>query len=461
MLAMPKIDPLRTLIYLVTLVGFVFVFFYLHYLGNKLPVDLATQQIRDAFVTDNLIQSSYPFEKFGSHSVRSLIGQDQFTECQSLQAMLYQSDGSWRDAIILKKNSVSGRGHCQAVYEIVNGISEPKTVSVRTRYWWGWIAIYSIALNWLNIFQIVLGIKLLTYFSYLCLSVAALSHSRRMLVTLSPMIIYGFFFSGISYYGGVTLSLSYLWSIVALTLLVLLLRHVNSDSAMKLVFFIFGIVSSFLSSFDGHLMLLVPYSLAILFLGIGDRYTIRDKIILAVYCLIFFVLGFTASLLVNQLVKSFYIGWDKVYGNFYQGMAYRLSDDYFGKEIDPLRMLSNLFKSGFGVVGCFKIRGLCMFLILGAVFAGLTGLALTIITSLRRKKTEQLLSLFFFTGLIAFVFVRLLAFQNHSAIHTLFIGRYMFVPLSLLWLILVHSVYGLFENSTPSEVADDQVHQAT
>ncbi len=438
------------LIYLGVLTGLVFVFFSLHYLGNKLPVESAKYQIEKAFDDDNLSQSRYPMKKFGSNSIRTLIGQDQHTECQSLQAMLHPGDGSVREAVILLKNTVYGKNHCEAVYEIVHGISEAETEQVRTRYWWGWVAIYSILLNVFNIFQLVLGIKILTYFSFMILGIAAYAHSKRMLVSLSPLIFYGFFFSGIPYYGGVTFSLSFLWSVIALGFLVGLTSRDIPRSVYPLLFFIYGIVSSFLSSFDGHLMLLIPYSLAVLYIGLEDKnnYTAQNRITLSIHCLALFLTGFAGSLLFNQLVKSYYIGWDGIYESFQSGLSQRLSTTAYGKEIDPYKVVEKLFRRGFGTVGCFKIKWLYTFLVQSAIYAGVGALIIVSALCVKTRSLRSFIPGLFFICLIGMVFIRILVFQNHSAIHTAFIGRYMFVPLSLLWMIMFYYLYSVFQNKT-------------
>lgn len=433
-----------TFTYLIVLLALVTGFFYLHYLGNQLPPEYLHKNLKFAFMAGDLIPHPKPFNEFGSLTVRSLIGQDQHSDCQTYQHMLAPKHGTIREAVILEKTITNvPRNHCQSVLDAHTALSNGEgfeTERLRTRYWWGWVAIHALLLKPFTIFHINQGIKLFTYFGYLLLGLAAAWHSWRMLALLAPVIVIGFLFSGIPYYGGVALALGYLWAVVAITTVVLMLAARARPALIRLFFFIAGAISAFLSTFDGHLMLLLPVSLSALFFGLPGDHGTRDRLLLVTACLTLFVVGFTGSLLLNQLVKSYYVGLDSVIANFSSGLSHRMSGAFQGSDIDSQRLFQKLFHFGYGRVGAYQLKWLYQFLVNGALSAAGIAIVITAINAWRHRSWLPFAGIGFLTGMLLFILVRIEVFSNHSWIHYHFIGRYMFVILAIYWMMLVYSL---------------------
>ena len=236
---------LCTFVYGGTAIFFVLVFFLLHYLGNQFSPERGFRVISEAFERNNMVTHDYPIRVYGPRSVRSLIGQDQFTDCEILGSVLTPPSIYVKDAIVLETiNLRTGKGMCRTLLDVVSAYKENRISEneyemkrMKERYWWGSKALVSIALQiGMDIFQLNMMIKVFTYFSYLCFCLVAFWHSIRLFVILVPFIVFGFLFSGIPYYGGFAYSMPYLLSMFALISLIVLVKTNTQSSILRMFF---------------------------------------------------------------------------------------------------------------------------------------------------------------------------------------------------------------------------------
>ena len=431
-------------------IGLVFVFFLLHYFGNQLPQERGFKTVSEAFERHNMVAHDYPLRVYGTRSVRSLIGQDQFTDCEILGGVLAPSSTLIEDSIILKGiNLRSGKGMCSELHNVVSG-KEYEIKEMKERYWWGSKALVSLAiLIGMDVFQINNGIKILTYFSYLCLCLAAFWHSVRLFVLLCPFIIFGFLFSGISYYGGFSYSLPYLFSMMALTFLVMLVKTSTQTRTLRIFFFITGITSSYLYLLDGSLMMFLPISVVILWFGWNKNITISERTVIPIYCGGVFFLGFFMSFILNQVVKSWYMQ-SSVFSRFMNQLYVRLSTDVrrgdkgyesVGHIEATSEAIKKMIRYGFGDTGFWGARDIADSIAFISLFAALLAIAVSVYRKVMRRNSASLIAVAVIGASVAIVFARVAIFPNHSYIHSFFVGRYMFVPAALSLSMLIASLW--------------------
>lgn len=441
---------LGTLIYGGIAIGLVFVFFLLHYLGNQLPQERGFKTVSEAFERHNMIAHDYPLRAYGTRSVQSLIGQDQFTDCEIFGGVLAPSSTLIEDSIILKGiNLRTGKGMCSELHGVVSG-SEYEIKEMKKRYWWGTKALVSLwLLIGMDIFQINNGIKVFTYFSYLCLCLAAFWHSVRLFVLLCPFIIFGFLFSGISYYGGFSYSLPYLFSIISLVFLVISVKMGTSTRILRMFFLVVGIISSYLYLLDGSLMMFLPISAIILWFGWKTHQTISGRIFIPLYCGSVFFLGFFSSFILNQFVKSWY-AQSSVFSGFVNQLYFRLSSNVMrvdkGYEsaghIEAIsEAIRKFIRYGVGDVGFWGARDIADLFVFISLFAALLAIAVSTYRKVVRKSSAPLIAVALIGASVAIVFARVAIFPNHSYFHSFFVGRYMFVPAALFWSMLIASFW--------------------
>ena len=447
--------------YLGTAAFLLFAFFSLHYLGNQLPRERSYEVVREAFEKDNLVVANYlPF----NNSIQSLIGHDQFAECQVLNSMITPPSNRVEDAIVPKglftlDFEKQGDAYCPALYRVVVQNQEHRTIPLKYRYWFGFKALTALALRWneVDLFQVNVGIKTLTYFAYLLLALVALAHSFRLLAVLSPFIFFGFFFSGIPYFGGFAYSLAYLFSIVALAALVLLVKLKVSARALRLFFFASGMVSSYLFFLDGHLMALIPMLMVVLYFGREHVENIRRWSFETISFLLSFLAGFTLSVGVNQAAKGYYVGFDKVFPRFGEALTGHTVAGHLEQHetlVDTAMAILLLPKSLLGhyLYNSFMgNRTLYICAVLISCLALAAAIAVSAYRAYSAKNVTAVFGVVVILAAMAMVSIRLTVFSYHTWTHCGFICRYLFVPLALSWSALIAALLATGKNHSQGQ----------
>ena len=337
--------------------GFI-VFTLLHIVGNGLPYGVAQARFAVAFERDNLSVEGYAHEH-DFQSVHNLRGEEQFIECQIGRTILGDSQkttdsrGIIGDAFVQKHarpaamTSVRSTGEqCAALRGLAVGNEPPAVELAKTRYLWGFKAIYAILLRGLSVFQIRETLKALTYFIYLVLAVMLMRVSGRLFWLLSPVIAFGFLFSGIQFYSTVGNALGYLWAlvtaIIAAGYLLYLKREVpvgtNAGAGAwrglvwfrategeragkidyKYIIFACGMGSVYVWFLDGHLHLLLPLVISITYFGSGYalNYSMRERFRFSLESIKLFGAGFVSMYFVHMLAKATVVGWKTVFVDY-------------------------------------------------------------------------------------------------------------------------------------------------
>jgi hypothetical protein len=404
-------------------------FFLLHFWGNQLSYELAKKRFANAFEYGNLSDKEYYSSKEDMKSVRNLVGIEHFIECQIAAVILGGSQskkdffGSLEDAVILKYAISSERewsGNCSNLKAIVVDNSEYRLGIIKTRYQWGYKAIYAILLQWFSVFQIRELTKVFTYFAYLVLSLMVFSLSRRLFLIFSPVIILGFFFSSIPQFPTLGNALGYLWSLITAIVLVWQMKKKFSYKSIRIFTFVAGMISSYVWFLDGHLSFIFPLIGFLVYFGlryqgisVGDSYKMVRK------CLSLFVIGFLASHFCNQILKVLFSNWEGVIVNtfFKDGVLKKLT--HVGRD------RANIFGSANQV----SLLGMET---LGSIIAGLTVLVFIIFTITflaNRWKKSHLYDFFFLLSCI--LYIRLALFFPHD--NTPQLQRFVFLLFAFVW----------------------------
>ena len=436
--------------------GLLSVFYGLHYLGNQIPDSLSFTRVHEGFRAGNLIaETDYPTTLYGTRSLESLVGENQFSDCRMLLSVLAPPSTSIRDVIVPQRLSGRQMTYCRRAHDIVtNGSRDGGTAALNLRYWHGTKALMAIGLMVTDVFVLTNGIKTLTYFAYTLLALVALWISTRLLIVLSPFIILGFFFSGILYYGGFAYSLPYLFALLALTGVALFMKFKLSRATLARLFFALGMASSYLFLLDGHLLLLLPASVVILYFGHGNRMGLRNWWVLASRCIGMFVIGFSISLAVNQVGKAYYIG-SSVFEGFIGQLGVRMSIPELGYGdvlADTAMALAGPFTVGFRDVGTAGSMGV-MFAMVGCCWVALlASVGVWVMRWYRQREIEIVVGVIVVVVAAAMVVVRVVFLLEHTNAHTFFIGRYMFVPMALCWMMLLATLLALRDGSSETWV---------
>jgi len=221
-----------------------------------------------------------------------------------------------------------------------------------------------------------------------------------------------------------------------------LLNFKKSDTALNYWLYLCGCISSYIWLLDGHIMLAFAW-LAILAYISTEKAEVRligtitrvAKYI-SIYCI-----GFLSCYLLGQLAKGFYLGNKSVFGSITKSIETRTSSMQYGEtEVDTGLLLDVAINIGYKTVGVFGHDLLWKIIILSSVLAGVLGLAIIALKFLRGDKRVWIGALVvILIGLS--VVARYLALQNHTAIHAFFIGRYFFISMASMWMLLAVALF--------------------
>lgn len=282
----------------ITIVGTAF-FFFLHYLGNQLPYDLAKQRFAEELAINNSDSDPTLFEdarpKFS------------YEHCQISLTVLGgaapDDDRSpFVDAVILQIAIVNSAEYCNQLRSAVNGENFVKK-PLKTRYWWGSKALYAIALRHTSILDVHQLIRFGTYAAYLLLALALALMGWRTALIASPIVLFGIFLSAIGYFADIANGIPYLFTLLSISVLAVMLWHKASPRAVQICCFIAGMASSYFWIFDGHTLLIVPLIGIVAWLGYQHLKPVQRARRSAI-CIALFISGFVSCFALGQATKA-------------------------------------------------------------------------------------------------------------------------------------------------------------
>ena len=317
----------------------IILFFTLHYIGNNIPYDLAKQRFADEF---DAHQTS-------GGAARYFNGERPLFDWEFCQISLMVIGGArpdpsanpLLDAIRLKAFSkeINPEGNYCAELQAISGGAELAETSEKYRYWWGGKAALSILLRFMSVYAIHLLILIATYMAWALLASSLLLMGWRILLTAAPVLILGALFSGVGYFADITNGLPYLWTLLATSILALLLLRSKTARWAPLFCFIAGMVSAYLWFSDGHTALAMFLIGLIAWLGYA-RLKQSAPIRRAAACLALYIAAFALCVVLGQAVKMGVVewatedsGWD-VAQDFFRTVSYRLGQTRTGTLAD-------------------------------------------------------------------------------------------------------------------------------
>ena len=301
--------PSFVLLLTVLTVLFTAFFFFLHYLGNRIPYDLALQRFQ-ALETD-LARKEYAR---GYSSA--------FENCQLYNSVLRGAESasgaeghSLHYAVLLEVYDVDG---CEAVHYAISD-DDPQSAALeaskilKTRLWWGNKAILAIGLRFFSLAQFRQVVEFATYLSYGFLLVTLAMLASRAALVAVPVAVFGVFSSGIKYFSDVSSGVPYLWALLATAILSLLMRWrpdglggplmVQKIGSVPALFcFVAGMVSSYLFFFDIHWIYMIVLFALVAWFGSLDR-SARDRVKRTGLFVAFYAVGFVGCFMLGQIVK--------------------------------------------------------------------------------------------------------------------------------------------------------------
>ena len=277
-------------------------FFFLHYLGNRTPYNLARERVVAEYAAHEL---GKPGRYFMDERPLFI-----WEFCQVAQTAIAGAhrDAAYNaliDAVLIKSYErvvAPGGLHCSELgHAAVDGAALPKVVE-QSRYWWGGKALYAIGLRWLTIFEMHRLILYATYAAWLMLGVSLALTGWRALLVGSPFIAMGAAFSHITYFADITNGLPYLLAVLSAVGLALLLRWEWSARWAMPFCFIAGMASAYLWLSDGHNALAIALIGVVAWLGYG-RVKSEGAIRRAAVCVALYIGGFAACFALGQATK--------------------------------------------------------------------------------------------------------------------------------------------------------------
>ncbi len=299
-------------------------FFFLHYVGNSIPYELAQQRFRAEF------EAGRPDEG----QARGY--KDDYEYCQISETVM--AGAKWArgrravdDAVVLRTfgrmpggrmPGVDGR-YCHELAAAANG-AEPVDLVLKPRYWWGSKALYAIALRYLSVHEIRELTLAATRAAYLLLAVVLVAFAPRTLPATAPLLVLGAFSSGLEYWADVANGTPYLWTVASAAVLAGLLRVRRSSGvfsgAVPVWCFAAGTVSSYLWLGDGHTFLAATWIGLLVWFG-GGAPGAAERTRRAVSCIALYAAGFVACHGLGQIVKAVVWDYERMWGHWYRGVG--------------------------------------------------------------------------------------------------------------------------------------------
>lgn len=289
------------------------VFFFLHYLGNRImPHDLALYRVQD-------LETEFSDEKF----LRRY--HDPYEDCELSASVVRsakaQAVGRSLHSAILPQGYL-GYGEfldpCAAFLDMVRG-GDPEPVLLKTRYWWGNKVLHTFGLRFLSLAQFRQTLEIAIYLAYGALIVSLAMLAPRAALVAFPLSVFGAFYSGVPYFADASNGVPYLWALLAAVILSMLMRWplsslrplikvdppaiVQKVGAVTTLFcFVAGMISSFLFFMDGHIVLAVTLFGLVAWFG-SPGFEVRDRAQRVSLIFASYIIGFLACYVLNQMVK--------------------------------------------------------------------------------------------------------------------------------------------------------------
>ena len=323
-------------------------FFFLHYVGNQLPYDLAVERFRTE------LQSAQPDEGHAKGY------KSKYEYCQMSHAVLAgaresaTTGSAFRSAVVLKEAKLgdASKSHCLAMKAAVGG-SAAREILLNTRYWWGGKALYAIALRYGSVYEIREFTRWATRVAYALLAISLLLLSPKMLLLAAPLVLFGAFSSGIDYWTDVANGFPYLWTVLfAAGLALLTRRDVRAggsawwSGAVPVYCFAAGTVSSYLWLGDGHTFLVVTWIGMVVWFGWGldpselpsypptksqsapQARAASTSTRRAALCIVLYGAGIVICYVLGQAVKAMFLGFARVVESFWDGLVISATDTW-------------------------------------------------------------------------------------------------------------------------------------
>lgn len=296
-------------------------FIFLHHLGNRLSYDTAVRRFAAEFATDRPdegitagFKSPFEYCKFAGMVLAGA------REPADTAATGRNPLHAVRDAVLLRELApvLAYYDHCDELTAAVHGYRVYEQFAP-PQYWFGSKAVYAVLLRVLAVREVRLLIRIGSWAGWIALAAVLLLRAPRTLAVVSPLIVFGCFFSGIRYFSGSANGMPYLWTVWAAVALALLL-HARLPPRMmtitpetrlrltRLLCFVIGMVSAYLY-LGGHTVLSVPLIGLLVYFGAGDQdghggqQPGPNPARLAVWCMGLYCAGFAAAFVLGQAVK--------------------------------------------------------------------------------------------------------------------------------------------------------------
>ena len=273
-------------------------FFFLHYLGNQIPYELAQRRFAAEFEANPQFQ--------GVPDGR----QERFGNCEISLMILAGAhrDAAYHplvDAVLMRSfnRDIAPRGDaCRELRAASVGVKLTKGIA-KPRYWWGYKALSAIALRYLTVPELYRLILVTGFGAWLLLAAAVALMGWRVLLVVGPTIVFGMAFSDIVRFADLAHGISYSWAVLATALLALLLLRPATARWAPWFCFVTGMTSSYLWFFDGHTTLALALIGLVAWLGY-ERLGPSGGTRRAAVCIALYVAGFALCYALGQVTKA-------------------------------------------------------------------------------------------------------------------------------------------------------------
>lgn len=418
-------------------------FFFLHYIGNQVPYELAFQHLKEDYTEDlPWMRHNHPVSRF----------YDPFDYCQTSLTVLAgaeRDDGDREviNAVLLKTIGSPLVWPCTSLDEVLSGDHLPERLE-KMRYSWGHKAMYAIALRHMSVSNFNMLIRVIIYAAHFLLAGALLLTSRRTFLIVSPVLVFSLLFSNMEHFSDVASGLPHIWALLAAGATAVLSRF--WERKVPMFCFIAGMVSSYLWQYDGHNFLMVALFILIGWFG-NDDLSSWERLRRAVLFTSLYVAGFLSCIATMQGAKMLFheyaAGAGDTFGDFgYEADQY-LNSSVWDRTLTYLRRMSADVSSGFtsGWVEFPIIREISIYWSMGpddipsrqalTWFSGLSLVAVAIfaIFQVLRGRLEVAWSILMLCGLILVTCIHLILPHDIEFKQ----ARYVFLPLALCWSCMV------------------------
>ena len=305
-------------------------FFFLHYLGNQIPYDLAVRRFSTEYALNLPYERispkhlSYKYLFFFEGERDDVIINHPWQHCEisllvAAGASRDERYNAFRDTMILKtfrswrldenydafRNVDTRLGHVWTCYKFMAMTAglQAATFEVQSpRYWYGSKVLYALALRHLSLFDIHQFVRFGTYGAYLLLGLSLALVGWRVFLIGSPIVVFGIFLSAIDYFPDIGNGIPYLFALLSVSVLCLLMWRKASSRAVRLSCFIMGMVSQYLFYFDGHYIFLIPMMVFVVWLGY-QYIKPGERARMVVVCIALYFVGFVSCFMLGQTVK--------------------------------------------------------------------------------------------------------------------------------------------------------------